>query len=102
MSNNFLALTDWRKAKNYLAISLYSKSVHSQNLIQYIHHLCQPFTAVEEFLFLGGEFDLASYGGVYSVIVAEADAVTGEKFRPSLAYDNIARFCHLAIVQLNS
>ena len=67
-----------------------------------IHNLDQSFPAVEECLFLGGKLNLAGYGGVYGVIVAETDAVTGEKFRSSLAYDNVARFCHLAIVQLNS
>lgn len=67
-------------------------------LSNYIYDFDQAFLAVEEFLFLCSKFDLAGYSGIYGVVVAETDTVTGDEFSPSLANDNIARLGDLTVV----
>jgi len=68
-------------------------------LLSYVDDFYQPFPAVEEFLFLGSKFNLAVHYGINSIIVSEADAITGKKFRTSLANYNIARLSDLTVMK---
>ena len=68
------------------------------NLLNYVDDFGETVSAVEAFLFGGGEFNLAVSDGVDSIIRTHPDTFAGKEFRASLADDNIASFGNLTVV----